>query len=104
MDTYNLPARKPLNHKSTIAPWIILIAAFIWDFIIPSVPVIGWLDDTFITLFAGLNFLQSTLGDTNIYLVKILRLAKWICFGMGIIIFLLVALLGTLLVKLIKGL
>jgi hypothetical protein len=104
IESFNPTYKASTDNKKPVLPVIIFIAALIWDFVIPSVPVIGWLDDTFITLFAGLNLLQSSVGTTNIYLARLLRFAKWICLALGIIIFLLVALLGTMLVKLIKGL
>src|SRR5450759_5260012 len=102
IDTINPSPQQ--QQKSKFVPWAIFVAALVWDFIIPSVPVIGWIDDTLITLFASINLLQSTLGETNMYLVQILKIVKWICLGLGVIIFLLAALLGTLIFKLIKGL
>lgn len=90
-----------------IMPWVWLGVALIYDIspidIIPDLPIIGWIDDFFISTISILNFIQKLLGETNTRLANIFRLLKIIVIILAIIAILLLLLLGTAIIKLITG-
>lgn len=95
------------NHstqKNTTGAWIGMVLAVIYMIspidIIPDIPVIGWVDDFFITSTAALNLIQVNIAQTNATLANILRVLKFALIGIGIIAILLIVLLGGLIISL----
>lgn len=70
--------------------------------IIPDIPVVGWIDDFFITATASLNLIQKSCQDSAQWLSAIAKGLKWLTIVVGIIAILLVALLGAAIVKLLS--
>lgn len=68
--------------------------------IIPDIPVVGWVDDFFITATAGLNLIEQNTKESMQWLSTIAKSLKWVVIILGIIVILLVALLGSLIVSL----
>lgn len=68
--------------------------------IIPDIPVVGWVDDFFITATAGLNLIEQNTKESMQWLSTIAKTLKWVVIILGIIVVLLVALLGSLIVSL----
>lgn len=71
--------------------------------IIPDIPVVGWVDDFFIIIVAGLNLLQGYASEGNSSLAQLLKFVKWAVIIFGVISILLILLLGTLIVKLLSN-
>lgn len=75
--------------RSMILPVFLFILAMLYDIspidIIPDIPVIGYIDDFFITAIATLNLLQKWLQDSSVILASMLGLAKWLVIFTGII-------------------
>jgi uncharacterized membrane protein YkvA (DUF1232 family) len=100
----------PINQKTEkIKPldWILLLLAVIYTLlpidIIPDIPIIGWLDDSFILSSAFLNILQKKTSKTNETLSAIFKFLKYIAIFLGIAIILLFIFAGAVIVKLIQG-
>ena len=91
------------NNGNMVMPIIWMAAALLYDVspldVIPDVPVIGWIDDFFITATATLNLIQKAAEDSMPWLSAIAKTLKWITVILGIIAILLVVLCGTLIVK-----
>ena len=91
------------NNGNMVMPIIWMAAALLYDVspldVIPDVPVIGWIDDFFITATATLNLIQKAAADSAEWLSAIAKTLKWITVILGIIAILLVVLCGTLIVK-----
>lgn len=94
------------NNGNMVMPIIWMAAALLYDVspldVIPDVPVIGWIDDFFITATATLNLIQKAVEDSVPWLAQIAKNLKWIMIILGIIAILLVVLCGTLLVSVLK--
>lgn len=90
--------------SSNIGAWVLMGLAILYDIspvdIIPDIPVVGWIDDFFITATASLNLIQKSAEDSIQWLATIAKTLKWLMIIVGIIAILLVALLGAALVKL----
>ncbi|WP_314817769.1 DUF1232 domain-containing protein [Capnocytophaga gingivalis] len=71
--------------------------------IIPDIPVVGWVDDFFITATAGLNLIQGYTADSSRSLAQLVKMVKWALIVFGVICILLVLLLGTLIVKMFSN-
>jgi hypothetical protein len=71
--------------------------------LVPDVPIVGWFDDAALLASSGLNVLQKYLGTTHELAYKILKLLKWGVLILGIIVFLLALIFGTLIVSLVNG-
>lgn len=86
---------------------VFFVMAILYDIspidLIPDVPVVGWVDDFFITVTAGLNLLEKSMAGTNSTLAAILRYVKWGVIFIGIIAVVLVGFGVYGLVKLIAG-
>ena len=91
------------NNGNMVMPIIWMAAALLYDVspldVIPDVPVIGWIDDFFITATATLNLIQKAAEDSMPWLSAIAKTLKWRTVILGIIAILLVVLCGTLIVK-----
>ena len=94
------------NKGDMVGPIIWMVAALLYDVspvdIIPDFPVVGWIDDFFITATATLNLIQKAVEDSVSWLAQIAKNLKWIMIILGIIAILLVVLCGTLLVCMLK--
>lgn len=71
--------------------------------IIPDIPVVGWVDDFFITATAGLNLIQGYAADSSHSLAQLVKMVKWALIIFGVICILLVLLLGALIVKMFSN-
>jgi uncharacterized membrane protein YkvA (DUF1232 family) len=92
------------SKSGEVSSWIFLALAILYDVspvdIIPDIPVIGWIDDFFVTAVASLNVIQKTLADSVMWLSQIAKILKWLTIGVGAIVILLILLLGALIIKL----
>lgn len=91
------------NNGNMVMPIVWMVLAVLYDVspvdIIPDIPVVGWVDDFFITATATLNLIQKAAADSAEGLSAIAKTLKWITLILGIIAILLVVLCGTLIVK-----
>ena len=71
--------------------------------IIPDIPVVGWVDDFFITATAVLNLIQQHTQESMQWLSAIAKTLKWITVALGVIVVLLVALFASLIVSYFAG-
>lgn len=71
--------------------------------IIPDIPVVGWVDDFFITATAVLNLIQQHTQESMQWLSAIAKTLKWITIALGVVIVLLVALFASLIVSYFAG-
>ncbi len=94
-----------MNRKQ-ITSIILLIGAIVYDFIpadlIPDIPVIGWIDDFFVTSSALFNCIQQFSDDGNEILGKVMKWLKWTCFLLAVLIILIFLLLATTIISLFK--
>lgn len=67
--------------------------------IIPDIPVVGWVDDFFITATAGLNLIQQYTSESMQTLSMIAKTLKWVTIILGAIVVLLVAIFASLIVS-----
>jgi len=95
------------TQRSMVVPVFLFMLAILYDIspidLIPDIPVVGYVDDFFITAIATLNLLEKWLQDSNIVLASLLRLAKWLVVFVGIIAVSLVGLAAWGIVKLFIG-
>ena len=75
-------------------------ASIIYDVIpadlIPDIPLVGWLDDMLVTSSAALNCLQQFGINANGKVDRLLKLLKWICILLAVIVVIIfIALAGT---------
>ncbi len=95
------------SERSLVVPVILLILAILYDLspidIIPDIPVIGYIDDLFVTATATLNLLQKWLRDSSTILSSMLGMIKWIVIFAGIIAVLLFGMAGWGIVKAFTG-
>lgn len=93
--------------RSIVFPVVLFMLAILYDIspidLIPDIPVVGYVDDFFITAIATLNLLEKWLQDSSIVLASLLRLAKWLVVFTGIIAVSLVGLAAWGIVKLFIG-
>ena len=94
-----------MNRKQ-ITSIILLIGAIVYDFIpadlIPDIPVIGWIDDFFVTSSALFNCIQQFSNDGNEILEKVMKWLKWTCFLLAVLIILIFLLLATTIISIFK--
>lgn len=67
--------------------------------IIPDIPVVGWVDDFFITATAGLNLIEQHTKESMKALSTIAKTLKWMTIILGAIVILLVAIFASLIVS-----
>lgn len=94
------------TEKSNVGAYIWMILAVLYvispiDIIPDVIPFAGWADDALALITGGLNLLQVTVGKGNEALAAILRLIKWIAFGLGLLIVLILFLIGVLIYKVV---
>ena len=92
------------SQRSMVFPVVLFMLAILYDIspidLIPDIPVVGYIDDFFITAIAMLNLLEKWIQDFSIVLASLLRLAKWLVVFVGIIAVSLVGLAAWGIVKL----
>ena len=87
-------SNKDKNLSLVLMGLAVVYAIFPIDAVPDVVPVLGWVDDAFILISASLNTIEKTLGKGSVSLAKILKTAKYITIGLGVIVVLLIVLLG----------
>lgn len=89
--------------KKQITSLILAGLAVLYDLspvdIIPDIPVVGWVDDFFITATAGLNLIQQYTSESMQWLSTIAKTLKWVTIILGAIVVLLVAIFASLIVS-----
>lgn len=92
------------KEKSTAGAWILAILSVVYLIspidIVPDIPVVGWIDDFFISATGILNLIQAEVSKTSQGIAQGIKMLKWLIIGIGIIAILLVLLLGSLIVSL----
>ncbi|NLN60281.1 MAG: DUF1232 domain-containing protein [Deltaproteobacteria bacterium] len=93
------------KQPSLLLPVILLILAILYDVspvdIVPDIPIVGYIDDFFITATALLHFLQKWMEGTSLVLAGMLKWLKWAVVFIGMIAVSLVGLAAYGIVKLI---
>lgn len=94
-----------MNRKQ-ITSIILLIGAIVYDFIpadlIPDIPVIGWIDDFFVTSSALFNCIQQFTENGNELLTRVMKWLKWTCFLLAVLIILIFLLLTATIISIFK--
>lgn len=92
-----------MENKKQITSLILAGLAVLYDLspvdIIPDIPVVGWVDDFFITATAGLNLIQQYTSESMQWLSTIAKTLKWLTIILGVIVVLLVAIFASLIVS-----
>lgn len=68
-------------------------------YLIPDIPVVGWVDDYSITATVGLNLIQQYTSELMQTQSKIATTLKWLTIILGVIAVLLVAIFASLIVS-----
>ena len=68
--------------------------------IVPDIPVVGWVDDFFVTATAVLNLVQCFTEESEQRLSRMAKLLKWFVATLGVIVVLLVVLFASVIVSL----
>lgn len=81
---------KGAGDQGAVAGALVLFAlALLYDVmpvdLIPDIPMVGWVDDFFITVTAGLNLLEKGVAGMSGSLAGIVKLVKWGVVLLGII-------------------
>lgn len=87
--------------RKQILSLVILGASVVYDAVpadlIPDIPLIGWLDDFFITSSAILNCVDQFSNGSLTPLRKAVRWLKWLCVLLAVLVVLLgIFLVGTI--------
>ena len=89
--------------KKQITSLVLAGLAVLYDIspvdVIPDIPVVGWVDDFFITATAGLNLIQQYTSESMQWLSTIAKTLKWLTIILGVIVVLLVAILASMIVS-----
>lgn len=92
-----------MENKKQITSLVLAGLALLYDVspvdIIPDIPVVGWVDDFFITATAGLNLIQQYTSESMQWLSTIAKTLKWLTIILGVIVVLLVAIFASLIVS-----
>jgi hypothetical protein len=76
------------TQRSMVLPVILLILAVVYDLspvdVIPDIPVVGYVDDFFITVIAFFNFLQKWLEGSSLLISSMFKWMKWGVVFLGI--------------------
>lgn len=92
-----------MENKKQITSLILAGLAVLYDIspvdIIPDIPVVGWVDDFFITATAGLNLIEQYTSESMQWLSTIAKTLKWLTIILGVIVVLLVAIFASLIVS-----
>lgn len=80
--------------KQQITSLVLLGASIAYDLLpadlIPDIPLIGWVDDFFVTSSAAINCLQQFNIDVSSPVYKVAQWLKWICIALAILIALII--------------
>jgi uncharacterized membrane protein YkvA (DUF1232 family) len=87
-------SNKDKNLSLVLLGLAVAYAVFPIDAVPDVVPVLGWVDDAFILISASLNTLEKTFANGSASLEKILKFAKYLTIGLGIVFILIIVLLG----------
>ena len=91
------------SQSKKVWAWILFIAAIIYGAspidLIPDMPILGWIDDFTIVAAAFTNLIQQQFFQTNKYLNKLFKIAKWILISFAVLIVLIAILIITIIVK-----
>ena len=89
--------------KKQITSLVLAGLAVLYDIspvdVIPDIPVVGWVDDFFITATAGLNLIQQYTSESMQWLSTIVKTLKWLTIILGVIVVLLVAIFASMIVS-----
>lgn len=89
--------------KKQITSLVLAGLAVLYDIspvdVIPDIPVVGWVDDFFITATAGLNLIQQYTSESMQWLSTIAKTLKWLTIILGVIVVLLVANFASMIVS-----
>lgn len=89
--------------KKQITSLVLAGLAVLYDIspvdIIPDIPVVGWVDDFFITATAGLNLIQQYTSESMQWLSTIAKTLKWLTIILGVIVILLVVIFASMIVS-----
>ena len=89
--------------KKQITSLVLAGLAVLYDIspvdVIPDTPVVGWVDDFFITATAGLNLIQQYTSESMQWLSTIAKTLKWLTIILGVIVVLLVAIFASMIVS-----
>lgn len=92
-----------MENKKQITSLVLAGLAVLYDIspvdIIPDIPVVGWVDDFFITATAGLNMIQQYTSESMQWLSTIAKTLKWLTIILGVIVVLLVAIFASMIVS-----
>ncbi|MBF0537667.1 MAG: DUF1232 domain-containing protein [Nitrospirae bacterium] len=94
--------------KSLKLSLLLMLLALVYDIspvdIIPDyIPVIGWMDDFFVTTAAALNVVHALVSNQNSALTRLVGILKWMVIFVGIIAVCLVLISMLGIIKLIMG-
>ncbi|MBF0317320.1 MAG: DUF1232 domain-containing protein [Nitrospirae bacterium] len=88
-DTVNPAMPEQATVRSVKLPLLLLLLAFVYDVspvdIIPDVPIVGWIDDLFVTAAAAINVIHALVDDQNSALARLVGMFKWMVIFVGII-------------------
>ena len=89
--------------KKQITSLVLAGLAVLYDIspvdVIPDIPVVGWVDDFFITATAGLNLIQQYTSESMQWLSTIAKTLKWLNIILGVIVVVLVAIFASMIVS-----
>ncbi|MCI6478291.1 MAG: DUF1232 domain-containing protein [Bacteroidales bacterium] len=89
--------------KKQITSLVLAGLAVLYDIspvdVIPDIPVVGWVDDFFITATAGLNLIQQYTSESMQWLSTIAKTLKWLTIILGVIVVVLVAIFASMIVS-----
>lgn len=89
--------------KKQITSLVLAGLAVLYDIspvdVISDIPVVGWVDDFFITATAGLNLIQQYTSESMQWLSTIAKTLKWLTIILGVIVVLLVAIFASMIVS-----
>lgn len=89
--------------KKQITSLVLAGLAVLYDIspvdVIPDIPIVGWVDDFFITATAGLNLIQQYTSESMLWLSTIAKTLKWLTIILGVIVVLLVAIFASMIVS-----
>ncbi|KJU82905.1 protein containing DUF1232 [Candidatus Magnetobacterium bavaricum] len=93
--------------KSLKLPLLLMLLTLVYDVspvdIIPDVPIVGWIDDFFVTAAAALNVLHALVGAQNSALAMLVGILKWMVIFVGVIAVCLVLISMLGIIKLITS-
>lgn len=75
--------------RKKVWAWVLLGLGIVYDLspldVIPDVPVVGWIDDFFVTVAVVLNLLQQNSDGKRNRVAKVAKWLKWGVIAIGIL-------------------